>query len=195
MVSSSWCDSYNDVLMKCIKVEVTLPRYRTVNLGALMIGQTVRRSIPIVNRSVLPVTMSVSLSPKDPDCQDISVLRLLTTSQMTLQPPKQQGRRRVEHVTKITVAFSPKKRMKQFVEEVSYCVYSLSAVHWALSNLSLTCTFSSCRDVTDLGCNVHIIIIIVILFARIKQVHTECDNWLGTRHGRVTRLCVWSCGR
>ena len=101
------------------QVEVALPRYRTVNLGALMIGQTVRRSIPIVNRSILPVNMSTSLSPKDPDCQDISVLRLLTTSLMTIQPPKQQGRRKVEQIAKITVAFSPKKRMKQFVEEVS----------------------------------------------------------------------------
>jgi len=84
-----------------------------------MIGQTVRRSIPIVNRSILPVNMSASLSPKEPDCQDISVLRLLTTSLTTIQPPKQQGRRKVEQVIKITVAFSPKKRMKQFVEEVS----------------------------------------------------------------------------
>ena len=103
---------------------MALPRYKTVHLGALMIGQTVRRSIPIVNRSILPVTMSTSLTPKDPDCQDISVLRLLTTSQMTLQPAKQQGRRKVEHIIKITVAFTPKKRMKQFVEEVhvNYCV-------------------------------------------------------------------------
>lgn len=100
-------------------MQVTQPRYKTVNLGALMIGETVRRSIPIVNLSILPVTMTPSLTAKDPDCQDISVLRLLTTSQVTIQPPKQQGRRRVEDVTKITVAFTPKKRMKQFVEEVS----------------------------------------------------------------------------
>ena len=100
-----------------------------------MIGQTVRRSIPIVNRSILPVTMSASLTPKDPDCQDISVLRLLTTSQMTLQPAKQQGRRKVEHVTKITVAFTPKKRMKQFVEEVGHCV---------LLNLSVSVHTSVC---------------------------------------------------
>jgi len=87
-----------------------------------MIGQTVRRSIPVVNRSIIPVTMSVSLSPKDPACQDISVLRLLTTSQMTIHPPRQYGRRKVEHITKVTVAFSPKKRMKPFVEEVSLLV-------------------------------------------------------------------------
>jgi len=115
---------------------VAVPRYRTVNLGALMIGQTVRRSIPIVNRSILPVTMSVSLSPKDSDCQDISVLRLLTTSQMTLQPPKQQGRRKVEQVTKVTVAFSPKKRMKQFVEEVNVTVCQSLCVCQSLSALS-----------------------------------------------------------
>jgi len=84
-----------------------------------MIGQTVRRSVPVVNRSILPVTMSASLSPKDPECHDISVLRLLTTSLMTLQPPKQQGRRKVEDIVKIIVAFTPKKRMRQFVEEVS----------------------------------------------------------------------------
>jgi len=102
-------------------VEVALPRYKTVNLGALMIGETARRSIPIVNRSILPVVMSASLTPKNPDCHDLSVLRLLTTSQMTLQPPKQQGRRKVEQVTKITIAFTPKKRMRQFVEEVCPC--------------------------------------------------------------------------
>jgi len=101
-----------------------------VNLGALMIGETVRRSIPIVNRSLLPVTASVSLNAKDPDCQDIAVLRLLTTSQMTLQPPKQQGRRKVEHVTKVALAFSPKKRMKQFVEEVRQCVILVAADCW-----------------------------------------------------------------
>jgi len=100
------------------QVEVAAPRYKTVNLGALMIGQTVRRSIPVVNRSLLPVTMSASLSAKDPDCQDISVLRLLTTSQTTIQPPKQHGRRKVEDVTRIIVAFTPKKRMRPFVEEV-----------------------------------------------------------------------------
>ena len=110
---------YDDEACCCTQVEVATPRYKTVNLGALMIGETVRRSIPIVNRSVLPVTTTPSLSPKEPDCQDITVLRLLTTSQMTLQPPKQQGRRKVEQVIKISLAFSPKKRMKQFVEEVS----------------------------------------------------------------------------
>lgn len=102
------------------------PRYKTVNLGALMIGQTVRRSIPIVNRSMLPVTVLPILSPKEPDCQDITVLRLLTTSHMTLQPPRQQGRRKVEQITKVSLAFSPKKRMTQFVEEVSvWCWHSV----------------------------------------------------------------------
>ena len=112
----------NEVCHWTVQVEVAAPRYKTVNLGALTIGQTVRRSIPIVNRSILPVTVLPTLSPREPDCQDITVLRLLTTSQMTLQPPKQQGRRKVEQVTKVSLAFSPKKRMRQFVEEVSQCV-------------------------------------------------------------------------
>jgi len=98
-----------------------------------MIGETVRRSIPIVNRSILPVTVTPSLRPKAPDCQDISVLRLLTTSQMTLPPPKQQGRRKVEQLTKISLAFSPKKRMKQFIEEVS-----LSGLH---KFINCSCTY------------------------------------------------------
>ena len=112
------------------EVEVSTPRYKTVHLGALMIGQTVRRSVPIVNRSILPVSASFSLSPKNADCQDISVLRLLTTSQMTLEPARLHDRHKVEQVTKVTVAFSPKKRMKQFVEEVSRSVSNVSHYHY-----------------------------------------------------------------
>ncbi|XP_068116429.1 hydrocephalus-inducing protein homolog [Hyperolius riggenbachi] len=93
-----------------MKVEVADPKYKVTHFGAVGIGQTVKRSIPIVNRSAASVTCTLSLNPGVPALQDPKVLSLLPGSEVTI--PAHGG------LCKLELSFTPRSRMAPFTEEV-----------------------------------------------------------------------------
>lgn len=94
----------------CFQIEVAEPRQRIVKFGALRIGQTVKKIVPIVNNSAAPLTFRVTMTPVTPALQDAGVVRYLPTDSITLQ---QKG-----GMAKVEVILSPKSRIAQFSEEV-----------------------------------------------------------------------------
>lgn len=86
-------------------------RQKIVKFGALRIGQTVKKTVPIVNNSAAPLTFNVVLNPVTSAMQEPGVVRLLPSEQpITLQA---KG-----GMTKVEVMLSPKTRISQFSEEV-----------------------------------------------------------------------------
>ncbi|XP_066569678.1 hydrocephalus-inducing protein homolog [Amia ocellicauda] len=93
-----------------MKIEVEDPKHRVVNLGALQIGQLVKRVIPLVNKSHAPLTFSVLLSPTLQELLSPKVLSINPQGEMTLKA--NGGRCSVE------VLFSPNHRVSPFAKEV-----------------------------------------------------------------------------
>ncbi|KAM3920677.1 hydrocephalus-inducing protein homolog [Leptodactylus fuscus] len=93
-----------------MKVEVAEPRYKVVNFGAVNIGQTVKRVIPIVNKSLAPVTCTLHVSPSIPALQDPKVLSLSLSGEVML--PSHGG------LCKLEMQFMPRSRISPFTEEV-----------------------------------------------------------------------------
>ncbi|XP_075045519.1 hydrocephalus-inducing protein homolog [Mixophyes fleayi] len=93
-----------------MKVEVADPKYKVIKFGAVDIGQTVKRIVPIVNNSAASVTCILHLSPSVPALQDPKVLSLSPSSEMTI--PGHGG------VSKLEMQFTPRSRMAPFAEEV-----------------------------------------------------------------------------
>ncbi|XP_063801928.1 hydrocephalus-inducing protein homolog isoform X2 [Pseudophryne corroboree] len=93
-----------------MKVEVADPKYKVIKFGAVKIGQTVRRTLPVVNNSAAPVTCVLNLSPSVPALQDPKVLSLSPTSEITI--PARGG------VFKLEIQFTPRSRIAPFAEEV-----------------------------------------------------------------------------
>ncbi|XP_077982980.1 hydrocephalus-inducing protein homolog isoform X2 [Glandiceps talaboti] len=94
-----------------MNVEVANPKDKTVNFGALRVGQTVRRVIPLVNNSPCPITFNIVITPTSQELQQLpSVLMLSNTNHITLKP--RGGTHNLE------VIFSPKCRIPKFTEEV-----------------------------------------------------------------------------
>jgi len=95
----------------CQQVGVADARQKIVKFGALHIGQTLKKIIPVVNNSAAPLTFNVTLNPVTPELQEPGVVRLLPSEQpITLQA---KG-----GMTKVEVMLSPKTRICQFSEEV-----------------------------------------------------------------------------
>jgi len=89
------------------------PRQKIVKFGALRIGQTLKKIVPIVNNSAAPLTFNVTLNPVTPALQEPGTVRLLPSEQpITLQA---KG-----GMAKLEVMLSPKTRVSQFSEEVVY---------------------------------------------------------------------------
>ena len=83
-----------------------------MKFGALRIGQTLKKIIPIVNSSGAPLTFNVTLNPVTPALQESGVIRLLPSEQpITLQA---KG-----GMAKVEIMLSPKTRVTQFSEEVT----------------------------------------------------------------------------
>ena len=82
-----------------------------VRFGALRVGQTVKRTVPIINNSPAPITFHLGVTPSSTLLQDKTVLRLTPTHDLTLHP---RG-----GTAKVDVVFSPKSRIPPFTEEVS----------------------------------------------------------------------------
>jgi len=97
----------------CEQVSVADARQKIVKFGALRIGQTLKKIVPIVNNSGAPLTFNVTLNPVTPELQEPGVVRLLPSEQpITLQA---KG-----GMAKVEVMLSPKTRVSQFSEEVKY---------------------------------------------------------------------------
>ena len=87
------------------------PKQKIVKLGALRVGNTVKKIVPIVNNSPAPITFNLALTPSSSSLLDGSgVLKISPTSEITLGP---KG-----GAAKVEVVFSPKSRVPQFTEEV-----------------------------------------------------------------------------
>lgn len=63
------------------------PQGKVVKLGALSIGQTVKRMVTIANNSAAPLTFKLSLLPTTPELQEAGV-RLLPSLGSTLGCPQ-----------------------------------------------------------------------------------------------------------
>lgn len=95
-----------------MKVEVENPKDKMLKFGALRVGQTVKRTIPIINRSPAPLSFNVAITPLSPFLQQLpAVLKLAPSEQIDLKP--KGGKANLEMV------FTPKSRIPQFTEEVS----------------------------------------------------------------------------
>ncbi|XP_055892829.1 hydrocephalus-inducing protein homolog isoform X5 [Biomphalaria glabrata] len=93
-----------------MKIEVADPAHKCVNLGAKMVGDNVRKFIPVVNNSPAPITFNLALTPTEPALQQKEVLSIAPKEQITLEA---NG-----GTTKVEVWFRPKARIPQFTEEV-----------------------------------------------------------------------------
>uniref|UniRef100_A0A8C8B419 HYDIN protein n=1 Tax=Otus sunia TaxID=257818 RepID=A0A8C8B419_9STRI len=107
-----------------MKVDVVEPQGKVVKLGALSIGQTVKKIVTIANNSAAPLTFKLSLKSTMPELQEAGVLCLKPTNELSLKPKGE--------TCKVEVTFSPKCRIQPFAEEVmlecSGLVRSLFAV-------------------------------------------------------------------
>ncbi|XP_033896012.3 hydrocephalus-inducing protein-like [Acipenser ruthenus] len=103
-----------------MKVELGDPKQKMVNLGALRVGQTVKRLIPLVNNSHVPLTFNLVVNPNQQALMDPKVFRVSPQGEVTLKASG--GRCLVE------VVFSPKRRVSPFTEEgmVEWCGTSRS---------------------------------------------------------------------
>jgi len=122
-------------------------RQKVVRFGALRIGQTLKKVVPIVNNSAAPLTFNVTLNPVTPALQEPGVVRLLPSEQpITLQA---KG-----GMVKVEVMLAPKTRVSQFSEEVMYAYVSqcsLFFLHfvccgWAFAQI----WFIQCSQCTDI---------------------------------------------
>ncbi|KFQ85082.1 Hydrocephalus-inducing protein, partial [Phoenicopterus ruber ruber] len=93
-----------------MKVDVVEPQGKVVKLGALSIGQTVKKIVTIANNSAAPLTFKLSLMSTTPELQEAGVLCLNPTKELSL---KAKG-----DTCKVEVTFSPKCRIQPFTEEV-----------------------------------------------------------------------------
>ncbi|KAM9214465.1 hydrocephalus-inducing protein homolog [Leptosomus discolor] len=94
-----------------MKVDVVEPPGKVVNLGALSIGQTVKKIVTIANNSAVPLTFKLNLMPTTAELQEAGVLCLNPTSKLSLKPKGDTCR--------VEVTFSPKRRIQPFNEEVA----------------------------------------------------------------------------
>ncbi|XP_074748293.1 hydrocephalus-inducing protein homolog isoform X5 [Strix uralensis] len=93
-----------------MKVDVVEPQGKVVKLGALSIGQTVKKIVTIANNSAAPLTFKLSLKSTMPELQEAGVLCLKPTNELSLKPKGE--------TCKVEVTFSPRCRIQPFAEEV-----------------------------------------------------------------------------
>ncbi|NWS72026.1 HYDIN protein, partial [Crotophaga sulcirostris] len=93
-----------------MKVDVVKPQGGVVKLGALSVGQTVKKIVTIANNSTAPLTFKLNLMATMPELQEAGVLYLNPTSELSL---KAKG-----GTCKVEVIFSPKCCIQPFIEEV-----------------------------------------------------------------------------
>ena len=96
-----------------MRIELANPTQKMVNFGALRVGDTVTRTVKLVNHSPTPLNFMLSLLPSSsiPALQDEDVLAVSPSSEVSL---KANG-----GSCNVSVAFSPKFRVPHFSEEVT----------------------------------------------------------------------------
>ncbi|NXC39739.1 HYDIN protein, partial [Penelope pileata] len=92
-----------------LKVDVVEPQGKVVKLGALFIGQTVKKTVTIANNSIAPLTFKLGFMSTMPELQEDGVLCLHPSSELSLKPKGD--------TCKVEVIFSPKCRIPSFTEE------------------------------------------------------------------------------
>ncbi|NWX91311.1 HYDIN protein, partial [Nothoprocta pentlandii] len=100
-----------------MKVDVVEPQRKVVKLGALSIGQTVKKTVTIANNSAAPLTFQLHFIHTVPELQEAGVLCLNPSSEVSLKPKGD--------TCKVEVIFSPKRRVLPFNEEVTLECYGL----------------------------------------------------------------------
>nr|XP_042717290.1 hydrocephalus-inducing protein homolog isoform X2 [Chrysemys picta bellii] len=93
-----------------MKIDILEPPSKVVRLGALSVGQTMKKTVTIVNNSVALLTFNLTFMFTVPELLESKVLSLSPSSDITLKP--KGGTCSVE------VTFSPKCRIPLFAEEV-----------------------------------------------------------------------------
>jgi hydrocephalus-inducing protein len=83
---------------------------KVVKFGALRVGQTVKKIVPIVNNSPASITFHLGMTPSTLALQDKTTMKLSPLNEITLAP---KG-----GTAKVELVFSPKCRIPQFTEEV-----------------------------------------------------------------------------
>lgn len=96
-----------------MKIELANPSQKIVNFGALRIGDTVTRSVKLVNRSPISLTFMLSILPSSsiPALQEEGVLAVNPSGEITLKANNGS--------CNISTIFSPKSRVPHFSEEVT----------------------------------------------------------------------------
>ncbi|XP_009996299.1 PREDICTED: hydrocephalus-inducing protein homolog [Chaetura pelagica] len=117
-----------------MKVEVVEPPGKVVKLGAVSVGQTVKKMVTIANNSAAPLTFKLSLMSTVPELQEAGVLCLNPSSGLSLKPKGD--------TCKVEVTFSPRCRIQPFSEEVtlehSGLVHSLFVVQGSCPAIHLS---------------------------------------------------------
>ena len=103
-----------------LQVEVADPKQKILKLGALRLGQSIKKIVPVVNKSPAAIEFQLAITPSSHALQEHNVLRLSPTGKIQLEPKGGQ--------TKVEIIFSPKTRIPQFTEEVGIClIHQMSA--------------------------------------------------------------------
>ncbi|KAM5262598.1 hydrocephalus-inducing protein homolog [Ctenodactylus gundi] len=92
-----------------MKISVIDPANRIVKLGAVLPGQITKKTVSIMNNSLVPLTFNQSVLFSIPELLDPKVVTLVPFQNITLKP---------KEVCKLEVTFAPKKRIPPFSEEV-----------------------------------------------------------------------------
>nr|XP_033799169.1 hydrocephalus-inducing protein homolog isoform X3 [Geotrypetes seraphini] len=92
-----------------MKIEVLNPQHKVVNFGVLQVGQSVKKIVPIVNKSDASLTFSLGITPTMQALQDPKVFTLSPSMEITLKP---------QDIWKVELTISPKSRIPPFTEEV-----------------------------------------------------------------------------
>ena len=94
-----------------MRVEVANPKDRLVNFGALRVGESIKRTVPVINNSPAPLSFTVVITPLSSILQQLpNVLSLAPTKEIYLKP---KG-----GTCNLDLVFTPKCRIPQFTEEV-----------------------------------------------------------------------------
>ena len=107
-------------------MEVVDPKHKILKLGVLRVGQVVKKQVPIVNKSLAPITFRVGFTPSNTLLNDRQIFRFLPLNE-NITLPARGG------TAKVDIQFSPKSRIPQFTEEVSGAIVARRAENTALS--------------------------------------------------------------
>lgn len=127
---------------------------KIIKLGALRVGQTLRKQVPIINNSLRPVSFNIGFTPSNVTLLEHAAIYVLPNDEITL--PARGGKANVD------IIFSPKTRISQFTEEVcashslSFSVHLFSSDDFCILCLSCSCfllvtwsVFYTCFLVTE----------------------------------------------